>query len=121
MSPRSPLAPARSRTRSAVWLAGLLLAALGVLLAVADASSGQATGAAADGSFGTVPLVEEEPVLLSAPVVQAPARPPAPRQAPSTASQREADELIERLLEKMRAEREARDRERAERPAGDRR
>jgi hypothetical protein len=112
----APLRPRRSRGSSALWVAGCLLAVLGVLLAILDVAGGRGAQAAADGAFGGPPVVNQEPDLVATPGQQSPI--PAPTVEPEavlkrakgkTASQREADVLIEQLLIKLRAERKARE------------
>ena len=116
--PPAPASPARRGVASFVWVAGLLLAAAGIVYAAVDVSNGNATTGAADGSFAPpTPAVEPDlvrPVRAASPARASGAATPAPVEDPLAAAaaraerQREADRLIEQLKAKLRAEREAR-------------
>lgn len=113
--PPAAFRPQNNGLSTLLWIAGLVLAAFGVMFAVVDVSNGTATAGAADGSFRG-PLPAEEPVLVGAPLAPAPAITAAPpsredalaRAAARAAREREADVLIEGLQRRLRAEREAR-------------
>ena len=104
------------------WIAGLLLAALGVMFAVVDVSDGTATGSAADSSFAPTEQPQEPDLVnprghpaATAKAAAAPTFDPLARAAEQAAREREADVLIEQLKQKLRAEREARTAERKNR------
>ncbi len=111
----TPASARRSRGSAALWVAGCLLAVLGVLLAILDVADGRGAQAAADGSFRGPPVVNQQPDLVAAPALT-PTEAPAPdpdailqRAKAKSVAQREADGLIEQLLVKLRAERKARE------------
>lgn len=125
-SPRPVPSPEAFRPRdnhlsTAAWIAGLVLAAFGVLFAVVDVSEGIATRGAADSSFTAPPAAVEPDLVMpahgrshAAPATSKPEDlDPLAHAAAQAARDREAELLIERLQAELRAEREAR---RAKRP-----
>ncbi len=107
-----------------VWIIVCVLFLTGVVLAALNVTSGDAAGAAADASDGSLPLDGPIPDdTLFQPGMVRPATQPAAAQpdraipmtsAHHVARQREADALIDRLLLKIRADKEARRKARAE-------
>lgn len=111
-SPRAFRGPHDS-LKTLAWVAGLVVAALGVAFAVIDASRGAPTTGAADGAFGPPPPATTPDLVRPAPTAPAPeaavpAVDPVAAAAARAAREREADVLIEQLKARMRAERAAR-------------
>lgn len=119
-SPAAFRSPNRGIT-TFLWVGVLVLAAAGLVYAAVDVSNGTATSGSADSSFAAPPPAAEPDLVqptrgpAATPAVATPKVDPIERAAAQAAREREADVLIEQLKAKLRAEREARIKDRATR------